>query len=267
MDLSNFQRKAIILIFISILAGSLLLARKEPLKTQIEQKLIQNNIIQKKQDVVLDKKININEADVAQLMKIPGIGSKLANEIIQYKNKNGNFTYMEQLLDIPGLGEKKLNRIKNFIDLPEKNSKDISSSNYKNSGKITISEAPVKIDLNTATAEQLCEIPYIGPKTAQSIIEYRNKNGLFHNLEEIKNIPRIGEKTYNKLKAYLYIKSAATQNPKSNIENNVHKNYTYDSRIDPNIKCPYCGKNMWEPGKRKMQYIRCPYCLKLLETA
>lgn len=57
-----------------------------------------------------------------------------------------------------------------------------------------------KINLNTATLEELDALPGIGPATAQKIIEYRETWGGFAVPEEILNVKRIGEKTYEKLK-------------------------------------------------------------------
>ena len=56
------------------------------------------------------------------------------------------------------------------------------------------------ININTATSEELQKLPRVGPATAKSIIEYREKNGGFKNIDEIKNVPRIGEKTFEKFK-------------------------------------------------------------------
>jgi len=56
------------------------------------------------------------------------------------------------------------------------------------------------ININTATASQLVSLPGIGPKTAEKIIEYRNKNGKFKTKEEIMNVRGIGEKKYARIK-------------------------------------------------------------------
>lgn len=56
-----------------------------------------------------------------------------------------------------------------------------------------------KININKASVEELISLPSIGPSRAKDIIDYR-ESGLFQNIEELKNIPGIGEKTFDKLK-------------------------------------------------------------------
>ncbi|MFZ7121034.1 MAG: helix-hairpin-helix domain-containing protein [Eubacteriaceae bacterium] len=56
-----------------------------------------------------------------------------------------------------------------------------------------------RININTAQKEILVTLPGIGESIAQSIIDYRETNGGFKNIEEIKNIPRIGDKTFEKI--------------------------------------------------------------------
>ncbi|MGI6189047.1 MAG: transporter [Clostridiales bacterium] len=57
-----------------------------------------------------------------------------------------------------------------------------------------------KININTADEAMLDTLPGIGPSKARGIIEYRNQNGPFQSIEEIKNVPGIGEKTFEQLK-------------------------------------------------------------------
>lgn len=69
------------------------------------------------------------------------------------------------------------------------------SSNGNNSDK-----GNTLININTADLEQLKEITGIGNIKAQSIIDYREANGGFKSLEELKNVDGIGDKTFEKIK-------------------------------------------------------------------
>lgn len=57
-----------------------------------------------------------------------------------------------------------------------------------------------KININTALAEELDKLPNIGPARAADIIAYREENGDFQTIEEIKNIKGIGDKSFEDLK-------------------------------------------------------------------
>ena len=62
-----------------------------------------------------------------------------------------------------------------------------------------------KVNLNSATAEQLMSLPGIGPATAKLIIEHRTKAGKFSRVEEIMNIRGIGEKKFTQIKNLLTV--------------------------------------------------------------
>ena len=65
------------------------------------------------------------------------------------------------------------------------------------------------VNINTATQEQLETLPGLGPKVAQRIIEYRQKNGNFKKVEDLMNVKGIGEKSFLKLKPMLTIAQKA----------------------------------------------------------
>ena len=57
-----------------------------------------------------------------------------------------------------------------------------------------------KVNINTADAEKLATLKGIGPATAQKIIDYREQNGAFKTIDEIKNVRGIGEKKFDAIK-------------------------------------------------------------------
>jgi len=69
----------------------------------------------------------------------------------------------------------------------------------------------VKININTATAEQLTALQGIGASHAAGIIAYREKNGPFQKPEDLMKVPRIGQKTFEKNKALITIQPEKRQ--------------------------------------------------------
>ena len=66
-------------------------------------------------------------------------------------------------------------------------------------------ERAAAVNLNTASAADLESLPGIGAKTAERILEYRQKNGPFKKIEDLMNVKGIGEKSFLKLKPRLTV--------------------------------------------------------------
>jgi comEA protein len=61
-------------------------------------------------------------------------------------------------------------------------------------------KAADKVNINSASSDDLQKLPQIGPKIAQRIIDFRKQNGPFKKAEELMKVSGIGEKVYAKLK-------------------------------------------------------------------
>lgn len=64
----------------------------------------------------------------------------------------------------------------------------------------------LKVNINTATSDELQRLPGIGESMASKIITYRKENGKFQKIEDLKNVSGIGDIKYNNIKKYIYVK-------------------------------------------------------------
>ena len=79
------------------------------------------------------------------------------------------------------------------------------------SGTATAAGKPAptaKVNLNTASVEQLTTLPGVGPKLAARIVEYRQKSGTFRSTQELINVKGIGEKNFAKIETWLSVGEA-----------------------------------------------------------
>jgi competence protein ComEA len=69
-------------------------------------------------------RVDINEAEVAELSKLPGIGEQVAKRIVAYRKENGPFEKAEELMNVRGIGEKSFLKLQPYLTLgSEKNRK------------------------------------------------------------------------------------------------------------------------------------------------
>lgn len=62
------------------------------------------------------------------------------------------------------------------------------------------------VNINTANETELEQLPGIGPSISRKIVEYRNKNGKYKSIEDIKNVTGIGDSKYEKIKDFIKVK-------------------------------------------------------------
>jgi competence protein ComEA len=62
-----------------------------------------------------EKSINVNTADVKELTRLPGIGEKTAEKIVELRTQRGKFKNLNELMDVKGIGEVKFNKIQKFL--------------------------------------------------------------------------------------------------------------------------------------------------------
>ncbi len=143
---------------------------------------------QREERKTLEFPIDINSASEKDLERLPMIGPVKAKSIVEYREKNGPFESKEDLTKVSGIGEKTLERIKDYITI----SGSITENAKERKGEAKYS----KININTATIDDLKSLPGIGEVKAKRIIENRP----YRTLRDLLRVPGIGRKTLEKIK-------------------------------------------------------------------
>lgn len=92
-----------------------------------------------------------------------------------------------------------------MIYILHKGQKNVDSQLGINKSQVGQSNTNVKVNLNTASASELMSVPGVGQTKANAIIEHRNQQGAFQDIEELKKVKGFGSKTFEKLKSYFAI--------------------------------------------------------------
>jgi competence protein ComEA len=129
--------------------------------------------------------IDINTADTTAFIALPGIGSKLAQRIITFRDKLGGFYKMEQVGETFLLPDSVFQKIK---------------------PRLTLSNTAVKqININTATIDEFKAHPYIRYVIGNAIVQYRTQHGNFSSVNDLKKIMLVTEEVFNKTLPYLKV--------------------------------------------------------------
>lgn len=126
---------------------------------------------------------DLNLADTNELKKLPYIGSYFAHQITKRRKELGGFSTLAQLLEIYKMTPETIDKI---------------------ADKVTIDTSQIiKININTATAQELAAHPYISFALASRIVETRESNGRFENMENLCKSDLLNDELCVKLAAYL----------------------------------------------------------------
>ena len=131
-----------------------------------------------------NQKIDLNLATAEQLKRVNGIGEKLSQRIVKYRQKIGSFTSEVQLSEVYGLSNEVIEYLK--MDFVVKTPKAIN-----------------KINLNTANAEKLVLIPHIDYEVAYFILEQRALREGFKSLDELMKVKEFPIDKIEIIKLYL----------------------------------------------------------------
>jgi competence protein ComEA len=176
--------------------------------------------------------VNVNTADAETLATLPGVGPTTAQRIIEGRP----YHKLADLEKVKGLNQTKVEALKGKVSFAQPKTKHekttesakteqdspsststakhtvptstgnpptssgSSSSAHSTSNKLAPGE---KININTASVEELDRLPGIGKTKAQAIVDYRNQNGSFKTLEDIEKVKGIKAGSFEKLKDYI----------------------------------------------------------------
>ncbi|OLY92175.1 competence protein ComEA helix-hairpin-helix repeat region [Cnuella takakiae] len=129
------------------------------------------------------KTIDINTADTSEWIALPGIGSKMASRIVNFRAKLGGFVSIEQVGTTYGLQDSIFQKIKPKLKLTDP---QLS-----------------KIKINTASKEELSAHPYIKWEVAKSIVAYRQQHGPIKSKKDLEQLMLLDEKALEQLLPYL----------------------------------------------------------------
>lgn len=128
-------------------------------------------------------KVDLNSASIEDLMNVKGIGPFFAKQIIKKRDELGGFYTYEQLLEVWKVDEEKLANWSPFLEV--------------NTTKIN------KLNVNEATIEELEKHPYISWNLANSIVKFKEQNGNYTKIEQLKKSALMTADMFEKLKPYL----------------------------------------------------------------
>jgi competence protein ComEA len=129
--------------------------------------------------------LNINTADTSAFIALPGIGSKLANRIINFREKLGGFYSIDQVTEIYGLADSTFQKIKPALQC--------------------VPLSVRTINVNTDDVNTLKQHPYIKWSLANAIVQYRQQHGPYQSLDDLLQIAIITPELFQKLKPYLVV--------------------------------------------------------------
>lgn len=195
---------ASIVILITLLVGIYLMVNKEPrVDTTMWEETSLTTTAEVATDATKERAETMIYVDIKGAVKVPGI----------YQLKNQQRIW--DALDLAGGVSEEADTVQvNYaqkvkdqmiIYVPKKGESVAQSLETLQESAPAQQNQEEKINLNTATEAELQTISGIGAKKAQEIIRFRDEQGPFKTVEELKNVPGIGEKTVERLKDMLTV--------------------------------------------------------------
>jgi protein Tex len=152
----------------------------------VDQKLLEKKLSDTTVDVVNKVGVDINSASASLLSYVAGLSSKIANNILEHKQKLGTFGSKEELLKVKGLGAKTFEQAAGFIRI--KDPRDMLDNTGIHPESYTIARKLQKLDLDTLDLDACAQAWDVGVQTLSDIIKELKKPG-FDPREELPAVP------------------------------------------------------------------------------
>jgi len=130
-------------------------------------------------------KVDINTASASEFQKIYGVGPAFSKRMVEHREKLGGYYNVQQISEIYGMVDSTFQKIKPSL--------------LRGNPQLK------KININTATTDELKVHPYIKWKVANAIVKYRKNNGDYSSIEALKKNYAVSEELYQKLAPYLSV--------------------------------------------------------------
>ncbi len=127
--------------------------------------------------------LDLNRVDSLELQQLPGIGPVFASRIVRFRDGLGGFYDKRQLLDVYGFDEERYEGLAAHV--------------YADATAVS------RININTATYEELAAHPLISYKQANAVVQYRKQHGPFANVDALLDIVILDEEFLRKIAPYL----------------------------------------------------------------
>ncbi len=113
------ERGLILLIGVALLASGVVLyvSRDRPPAALRNETIVLENVLVVRPTFHDARKIDLNTASIAELVRLPGIGEVLAGRIIAYRGEHGRFTSIDGLLAVSGIGPRVLEEIRDQVTI------------------------------------------------------------------------------------------------------------------------------------------------------
>lgn len=143
------------------------------------------------------ERIDPGTAPLEELDRLPGVGPALARAIVEERRRGGPFGDRESLLRVPGIGPARLRRMARHLELPPRRSSPGPAGAAPGDGRI--------LDLNRAGAEELADLPGVGPALAARIVALRVRRGGFTRVEELQEVRGLGPVRLSRLRGLVRV--------------------------------------------------------------